>query len=145
MSTWLRRLRGALGLALAWAFTWFSAGMLLLLVVGPDAADVPFPLGFGFLGFWAGLGFSGFLALLDRKRSFTELSLARVGVWGALGGLLLGLVMTAIVGPEAFIVLASVFAGAGALCAAGTLALARMAEEPAGVGPGSPGGHLPEK
>lgn len=144
MTMWLRRLRGALGLALAWAFTWFSAGMLLLLVVGPDAADVPFPLGFGFLGFWAGLGFAGVLALLDGKRSFTELSLPRVGVWGALGGLVLSLVMTAVVGTDAFIALASVFAVAGALCATGTLALARMADEPPGLSDAvSPHGHLP--
>lgn len=142
MTEWLRRLRGALGIALAWAFTWFGAGMLLLLVVGPDAADVPFPLGFGFLGFWAGLGFSAFLALLDGRRSFAELSLPRVGLWGALGGLVLAVVMSAIVGPGAFAVLAPVFAVAGGLCATGSLALARAGGDPT-LAPAEPGETLP--
>lgn len=59
VGNWSRRLRGALGPGLTWGFAWFAAGMALLLVVGPDTADVPFPLGFGFLGFLsviAGLG-----------------------------------------------------------------------------------------
>ncbi len=34
MKGWMRRLRGAIGLGLAWAAAWFSAGMVLLLIVG---------------------------------------------------------------------------------------------------------------
>src|ERR1041384_8180125 len=54
MQKWTRRLRAAIGVGLTWAAAWFGAGMILLLIVGPDAADVPFPLFFGFLGFLAG-------------------------------------------------------------------------------------------
>ena len=61
MKTWLRRIRGAVGMGLAWAAAWFGAGIGLLLVVGLDAADVPFPLFFGLLGFLAGAIFSGVL------------------------------------------------------------------------------------
>jgi hypothetical protein len=102
--------------------------MLLLLVVGLDAADVPFPLFFGFLGFLAGATFSGILGLLARRRRFDELSLPRFAGWGALGGLLLSGVVSLAVGPGAFLVLAPVFAAAGAISASGTLALARRAE-----------------
>ena len=51
MKKWLRRVRGAIGMGLTWAIAWFGAGMALLLVVGFGAADVPFPLFFGVLGF----------------------------------------------------------------------------------------------
>ena len=63
MKKWLRRIRGAIKMGLAWGFAWFAAGMVLLLFVGPDAADVPFPLGFGFLGFLAGISFSARCAI----------------------------------------------------------------------------------
>ncbi len=51
MKQWLRRIRGAIGIGLTWAVAWFGAGIALLLVVGFGAADVPFPLFLGLLGF----------------------------------------------------------------------------------------------
>ncbi|MCK7577394.1 MAG: hypothetical protein MZV65_17245 [Chromatiales bacterium] len=65
MQKWLRRIRGAIGMGLTWAAAWFGAGMVLLLIVGLDAADVPFPLFFGLLGFLAGVTFSGILGLVE--------------------------------------------------------------------------------
>ncbi|MEQ1857092.1 MAG: hypothetical protein ABL963_11495 [Longimicrobiales bacterium] len=130
MKGWLRRVRGAIGLGLAWAAAWFSAGMVLLLIVGFGAADVPFPLFFGLLGFLAGATFSGILGLIEGRRRFDEMSLPRFAAWGATGGLLLsGLFVSATGLGEAFVVLGPVFALAGAASAAGTLALARKAEE----------------
>jgi hypothetical protein len=129
MKKWLRRIRGAIGVGLTWAAAWFGAGMMLLLVVGFGAADVPFPLFFGLLGFLAGVTFSGILGILAGRRRFDEMSLPRFAGWGALGGLLLsgGVVLAA--GPEGeFLVLGPVFALAGAVSAAGTLALARRSE-----------------
>ena len=87
MSRWLRRIRGAIGMGVAWAVAWFAAGMALLVVVGPDAADVPFPLGFGLLGFFAGALFSGVLSLVAGRREFDQLSIPRFAGWGAVGGL----------------------------------------------------------
>ena len=131
MKKWLRRFRGAIKMGLTWGFAWFAAGMVLLLIVGPDAADVPFPLGFGFLGFLAGITFSGVLTSLARRRRFDQMSLPRFAGWGAVGGLLFSgiFVLAAGLGGDAFLVLGPVFALAGAGSAAGSLALARMAED----------------
>lgn len=118
-------------MGLTWAAAWFSAGMALLLVVGPDAADVPFPLGFGLLGFLAGLTFSGVLALTEGRRRFDQMSLPRFAAWGALGGALFSALFVPVagLGLGGLAVLAPVLGLAGAGCAAGTLALARMGED----------------
>lgn len=129
MKKWLRRIRAAVGIGLTWAAAWFAAGMLLLLVVGVGAADVPFPLFFGLLGFLAGATFSGFLGILARRRRFDQLSLPRFAGAGAVGGLLLAGIVVLAAGPADFLVMALVFATAGAISAAGTLALARKAEK----------------
>ncbi len=136
MKKWLRRIRGAIGMGLIWALAWFGAGMALLLVVGFGAADVPFPLGFGMLGFFAGVTFSVVLVLGEGRRRFDQMSLPRFAGWGAGGGLLLSVLFVlavAVAEDMTFIAnlvfLGPIFAVAGAGSAAGTLALARMAEE----------------
>jgi hypothetical protein len=131
MNRWLRRIRGAIGMGLTWAFAWFGAGMILLLVVGFGAADVPFPLGFGFLGFLAGITFSGVLGIIEGRRRFDQMSLPRFAAWGGVGGLLLAgiFVPAAGLGGDVFLVLGPVFALSSAGCAAGSLALARLAED----------------
>jgi hypothetical protein len=42
----------------------------------------------GFFGFVLGSGFASILSLTERNRTLGELSLPRVGLWGAIGGLL---------------------------------------------------------
>ena len=121
-------------MGLTWALAWFGAGVALLLVVGVDAADVPFPLGFGLLGFFAGAIFSGVLSIVEGRRDFEQLSLPRLAGWGAVGGLLLSVVFVlavAMFGNDQLdlVVLGPVFAVAGAASAAGSLALARGAEQ----------------
>lgn len=132
MRKWLARIRGAIGMGLTWAFAWFGAGMILLLIVGFGAADVPFPLGFGLLGFLAGVTFSGVLGIVEGRRRFDQMSLPRFAAWGGVGGLLLSgiFVPVAGLGGDILLVLGPVFALAGAGCAAGSLALARRAEDP---------------
>lgn len=146
MGSWVRRLRGAFGLGLAWALAWFLAGMALLLVVGPDAADVPFPLGFGLLGFIGGVTFSAILGVVARQRRFDQMSLPGFALWGACGGLILsvGLVVAAPLGAAALVVLTPVFAIAGGLSAAGTLALARLGQDPPSIGSGGEVDRLEE-
>lgn len=140
MNKWLRRIRGAIGMGLTWAAAWFGAGMVmllgLLLVTGSTGADVPYPLGFGALGFVAGVAFSGVLGAIEGRRRFDEMSLLRFAGWGAAGGLLLAagfVVVVTLVDDPAFlsnlVVLGPVFAVAGAASAAGALALARRVED----------------
>jgi hypothetical protein len=140
MKEWLRRIRGALGMGLVWGLAWFGAGMALmltlLLTTGSTGADVPYPLGFGALGFVAGVTFSGVLGVLGGRRRFDQMSLPRFAGWGAAGGFLLAIGFTslvALVEDPAFlwnlVVLGPVFAVAGASSGAGVLALARRAED----------------
>lgn len=136
MKRWLRRIRGAIGMGLAWALAWFGAGLILLLIVGVGAADVPFPLGFGLLGFFAGATFSGVLGIVEGRRTFDQMSMPRFAGWGAVGGLMLSVIFVLVValsGEPTFlnnlVFLGPLFAGAGAASAAGSLALARMGED----------------
>lgn len=129
MRKWLRRIRGAIGMGLIWAMAWFGAGLILLLVVGVGAADVPFPLFFGLLGFLAGVTFSGILGIVEGRRRFHQMSLPRFAAWGGVGGFLLSVVLAIALGGGAFPVLGPIVALSGAGCAAGSLALARRAED----------------
>ena len=129
MRKWLRRIRGAVGMGLLWAITWFSAGLLLLLVVGIGAADVPFPVFFAFLGFIGGVTFSAILAIGEGRRRFDQMSLPRFAGWGAAGGFLLSVGLAAAIGWDSFLALGPILALSGAACAAGSLALARRAED----------------
>ncbi len=140
MEKWLRRARGAIGMGLTWAAAWFGAGMLMmlgfLLLTGSTGADVPYPLGFGAFGFVAGVTFSGVLGIVEGRRRFDQMSLARFAGWGAVGGFLLSaifVVVVALVEDPAFlgnlVVLGPVFSAAGAGSAAGVLVLARRAED----------------
>jgi hypothetical protein len=129
MNRWMRRIRGAIGIGLTWALAWFGAGMILLLVVGFGAADVPFPLFFGLLGFIAGVTFSAILGIVEGRRRFDQMSMPRFALWGAVGGLVLSGVMATAIGAGSLLLLGPIFALSGATCAAGSLALARFAED----------------
>ena len=129
MKTWTKRGRAAIAIGLTWGAAWFAAGMVLLLIVGIGAADVPFPLFFGMLGFFAGVTFSGLLGLFARRRKFSQMSLPHFAGAGALGGVLLSGIVNFAAGPTAdLLMLGSIFGLAGAVSASGTLALARRTE-----------------
>src|SRR5919199_6236718 len=128
MRKWLRRIRGAIGMGFTWAAAWFAAGLMPRWVLGFNT-DVPFPLVFGVLGFIAGVTFSGVLALTEGRRRFDQMSLPRFAAWGATGGLLLSALfaMAASLGWGDVLAVAPTFALACALCASGSLAVARRA------------------
>ena len=131
MRTWLRRTRGAIGMGSTWAAAWFAAGLVPRWVLGFNA-DVPFPLVFGVLGFIAGITFSALLMLTEGRRRFEQMSLPGFAGWGAMGGLLLSALFAkaASLGWGDVFAIAPTFAVACALCASGSLALARRAETP---------------
>ena len=144
MTSWMRRLRGALGMAAAWAVAWAPIGALfglgLTLILAP-----PVPMGavivgnakaFAALGFAGGWVFSAVLRFAEAKKRFEELSLRRFVGLGALGGLLLGgfAVVAGFWGPglqlaDAVITVGSTLMGAGS--AGATLAIAQAADDDA--------------
>jgi hypothetical protein len=111
-----------------WGAAWSVAGMVMN-VVTRFQADAPFPLIFGVFGFIAGVIFSVFLALTEGRRRFDQMSLPRFAGWGAAGGLLLSSLFAKAAGFGLKDVLAVLptFAVASAICAAGSLAVARRA------------------
>jgi hypothetical protein len=151
MKKWLRRIRGAVGMGLAWAVAWALAGVLLIglpskLLPGLpwdrffEVFDAPLPA-MAVPGFFGGVFFSMVLGIAGRRRRFSELSLLRFAAWGAVGGLLLILFPFALVAvglasregsdTGTWQILATIggpFILLSAASATGTLMLARMTE-----------------
>ena len=133
MKNWGRRIRAAIGMGLIWGAAWFGAGILLARVPG-FYSDLPFALMFAPLGFVSGIVFSGILVGIEGRRSFDRMSLSRFAGWGAASGLLLSgifVVGAALRGGAVwaeFMVFGPPLTIASAVCAAGSLAMARRAE-----------------
>ena len=133
MKKWGRRIRAAIGMGLTWGAAWFGAGILLARVPGLSS-DLPFALLFAPLGFVTGVMFSGILVVIEGRRRFDRFSLSRFAGWGAASGLLLSgtfVVGAALRGAALwgeFLTFGPPLAVAGAVCAAGSLAVARRGE-----------------
>ena len=133
MSKWGRRIRAAIGMGLNWGAAWFCAGILLARVPG-FYSDLPFALLFAPLGVVTGIIFSGILVVIERRRRIDRVSLSRFAGWGVVSGLLLSgiFVIAAALRGESlwgeFLVFGPSLAMASAICAAGSLAMARRAE-----------------
>ena len=132
MKRWLQRLRGAVGTALVWAAGWSAAGVVFALLglfgsLAPAEYAV-FAGVFAMMGFISGAAFSVVLSITEGRRRFDEMSLPRFAAWGAVGGVLLQLVMIGLgQGAGITMIVFSAFAGAG--FASGSLALARRADD----------------
>jgi len=110
--------------------------MLGFLLVTGSRPDAPFPLMFGAFGFIAGVIFSGVLGLVEGRRRFDQMSLPRFAAWGAAGGFLLSatfVLAVSLAGDPTFlwnlVLVGPAFAVAAAASAAGSLALARRAQD----------------
>ena len=91
MNTWLTRIRGAVLLALTWAVVWAPVGVLIGMIVDPDDSMDEMWVAVGaYPGFLCGAVFCAVLGIAEGRRRFNELSLSRVGAWGAVSGLLVG-------------------------------------------------------
>jgi hypothetical protein len=150
MKKWLTRIRGAVGMGLTWAVGWAVAGVLIgvaskLLPGLPwdsffEVFDAPLPA-MAVPGFFGGVFFSIVLGIAGRRHRFSELSLPRFAVWGAVGGLLVLLFPFALVAVglasregssigtgQIIAVMGPLLILLGAASAAGSLMLARMVE-----------------
>jgi hypothetical protein len=133
MKKWGPRIRAAIGMGFIWGAAGVVAGAVLARVPG-FYSDLPFALLFGPLGFVTGVIFSGILVGIEGRRGFDRASLPRVAAWGAASGLLLTgiFVLGAALrgGPVwgEFLLFGPPLALAGAVCAAGSLAVARRAD-----------------
>jgi hypothetical protein len=128
MRVWMRRVRGAIGIAFTWAAAWGVVGLVPRWILGFNP-DAPFPIIFGVVGFFAGLTFSALLGLTAGRRRLDEMSLPRFAAWGAAGGLLLSGVFSklASLAWADVLAVAPTFAVASAICATASLAIARRA------------------
>lgn len=138
MNRWMRRVRAAVVMGVTWAVVWAPVGVLVGLIVDPDGStDEMWFLVFGYPGFLGGVVFSIVLALRARRRRVDDLSVTRVGGWGAVAGLLVGTLPFLVGTPTNRIplwLLASTVVSSttllSALSAAGTLAIARRGKRP---------------
>ena len=126
MRKWLRRVRGALGMGVVWGAAWSAVGVVPRWVLGFNP-DAPFGIIFGVLGFVAGVTFSMVLVLTEGRRRFDQLSLPRFAMWGAVGGLVLSAVFAKAASLQwgDIAAIAPTFALASAICATGSLAIAK--------------------
>jgi hypothetical protein len=156
MRKWPRQVRAAAGLGLTWAVAWAPCGLLMGWVFGGNSVTPDeFPLDdwltpMASLGFLGGATFSIVLRIADGRRRFDQLSLTRFGAWGALGGLIAGVLAVAMwqldsgLGPvlwdRATLLIGSSIL-LSAISASGTLALARKAEVQGSLGEGEEADH----
>ena len=139
MKKWLRRIRGVFGTALTWAAAWFGVGLIflsgLLVFLAPAgigwATVVADSVLLAVAGFIGGVIFSTVLGITEGRRRFDEMSLPRFAGWGAVGGLLTSVLFFSGGGSSLLgtVVVGGVVILMGAGSAAGSLALARRAED----------------
>ena len=148
MGNGLRRIRAAIGMGLTWGFVWSGAGAVLARIPG-FSSDLPFALLFAPLGFVTGVIFSGVLVAIEGRRGTDRLSLPRFAGWGAVSGLLLTGIFVAGAAVRGgnmwgeFLVFGPALTLSGAVCAAGSLAIARRAERRELPGPTADSLSLP--
>jgi hypothetical protein len=143
----MRTIRAVLLTAVIWGIAWAVVGALFGLFEffrsPPESSyflalrlDLTEPMTvLGIAGFLAGATFASVMSRLDRGASLQRLSLPRVAVWGAVGGLGFAIALGALVVGEVGLIAAlwpraaiwtTVAAACGALSAAGSLAIARQ-------------------
>jgi hypothetical protein len=96
MKKWLSGVRGVVGMALLWAAGWFFVGMMIEITEpDPDFIDV-WPTALAIPGLVGGLIFSAVLRIAEGRRRFEEPSFPRFAAWGAVTGLLLGVLVVSV-------------------------------------------------
>lgn len=128
---WMKRVRGALGWCLVWGAAGVGVGGTIELIDNVAPGLLPFapnvdmwPQTLGVLFFPGGVLFAALLWIAEGRRRLDELSLPRFTAWGAIAGLLLGLLFAARGVPSLFITLSTL---GGAAAAALSLLIVRIA------------------
>ncbi len=98
MKRWSRRIVTAVGMGLAWAIAWAPIAVLIgTLIVDPDnSMDEMWAAIGAYPGFLCAVMFFVVLTLAERGRRLGEVSLPRVSAWGALAGLIVGVLPFAV-------------------------------------------------
>ena len=140
----LRVLRGVLGTAVAWGLAWipltlatWSAVAVLGGNVPPLSAFGPIVVGAAIRGAISGAAFATVLAIAGRRRTFANLRLRDMLVWGAVGGLVAPVISLGVIAVTTSVSIPlltvgfglAVASGIGALSGVGTLVIARRAPE----------------
>jgi hypothetical protein len=130
---WLRRIRGAVGMGLVWAAGGAGIGGIIELLANVLPGGLPmasavdmWPQTLAILGFRRGVVFAIVIGIARGRRRFEEFSLSQFAAWGAVAGLVLGVVAMA---RGAGVVFVGITTLLSAVAGAGSLALARKAEE----------------
>ena len=128
----VRRVRGALGMGLAWAIGGIGVGGLIELLdnVAPAAHGFTrqvdmWPQTLAIPGFIAGVVFAIVLGIAGGRSRFEELSFQRFAAFGVVAGVLVGALGMSFGAPILFLGIMTLLSVVGASC---TLALARVAE-----------------
>ena len=136
MKTWLRRIRGAIGMAVTWAFGWSVLGSILwragewfFPTAGSGDAMLSVFIAFGGIGFIGGAAFSIVLGIAEGRRQFDQMSVPRFAIFGAAAGLGLSLIALSVQAPlRDTMFLATLLPLLGAGSASGALLLARRVD-----------------
>ena len=126
----LKKLRGAVGLAVTWGALWAAIFAAIVTVVGfidPDSIDPgEVPVRVAMIGAVYGLVSGAVVALLfavaERRKTIRDLSLGRAALWGAIGTAVFPLFTQ--VSDSMVLILCPI----GAALAAGSVAIAKRAE-----------------
>lgn len=140
MGSWIKRIRGAIGVGLTWSVVWGLFGGIVGLVMGFPEFGLDVAIFFAWrdaaMGFLGGATFATVLRLTEGRRRFDELRLSRFAAWGGLGGGLIGIgylgawwLFGGVAVDAAAIPWLTIPTLLGAGSAAGSLALARATED----------------
>ncbi len=91
MKKWMSGIRGAILIIVLWVIGWGLGFGGIMELVDPDGKiqDV-WPMVFAIPGLIGGVLFAMLLAIVERGRSFDEVSLVRFALWGAVTGIVIG-------------------------------------------------------
>ena len=92
MNKWMSGIRGAVVMVALWVIGWGLGFGGIMEVADPDGRiqDV-WPTLLAVPGFIGGVIFSALLLIVERDRRFDEISLLRFALWGAVTGIVIGL------------------------------------------------------